>query len=361
MNEQLNRLPLHEQHAARGARFGAFGDWEVPLYYTSILEEHQQVRTKAGLFDISHMGEFLITGKDAEIWLNSILPRDIKKLSLGHAWYAPLLNDYGGFVDDIIVYKVSAERFWMIVNAGNVSKDFNWLQSHLKGQVNFENLSESKGLLAIQGPLAKRVVIKIFPSLALENLPTYSFVEIPGGLIARTGYTGEDGFEIMVEKSQLNEIWKKCFEDPDLLPIGFGARDTLRLEAGMLLYGHDMNDDTNPLEAGIEWTLDFTKPSFMSRENLLTIQKRGVSRKLVGFEMLDRGIPRQGFLISQSGKVIGEVTSGSFSPTFQKNIGMGYVSRAYANPEEEIDIIIREKSVKAKILKLPFYRRKKSR
>ena len=360
MNEQHCRLPLHPKHAERGARFGVFGSWEVPLYYTSILEEHAQVRNKAGLFDISHMGEFLLTGKNSESFLNELLPRNIQKLQPGRAWYAPLLNEKGGFVDDIIVYKVSPERFWIIVNAGNVAKDFAWIDAHCPKDVTLVNHSDRLGLLAIQGPLAHRILDRMYPSLQISQLPNYGFVEIPGGMIARTGYTGEDGFEIMMEKNKLSSLWDECFKDPDLKPVGFGARDTLRLEAAMLLYGHDMTDEINPLEAGIGWTLDFSKPAFIAKDILLQIKNQGVAKKLIGFEMMDRGIPRQGYPIQKSGKLIGEVTSGSFSPTLQKNIGLGYVSIDFSNPGEEIEVLVRDKPQKVKIVSIPFYRRKKS-
>ncbi|MSR76686.1 MAG: glycine cleavage system aminomethyltransferase GcvT [Candidatus Omnitrophica bacterium] len=360
MTEKTYPLYLHKKHEERGARFGVFGEWEVPLYYTSILEEHEQVRKRAGLFDISHMGEFVVTGKGAESYLDFLLPRNIKKLPLGKALYSPLLNERGGFVDDIIVYKVSSERFWIIVNAGNVAKDFAWFKTNLSGDVLLTNESDNKGLLAIQGPLALQVVNQLYPSLKLSQLSNYGFIEIEGGMIARTGYTGEDGFEIMIDKSELNHLWDRCFQNPDLKPIGFGARDTLRLEAAMLLYGHDMNEEVNPLEAGIGWTLDFTKTEFVARDILLKIKEQGITRKLIGFEMMDRGIPRQGYPILKSGKKTGEVTSGGVSPTLQKNIGLGYVPIESSAINEEIEILVRDRPQKAKIIPIPFYHRKKS-
>lgn len=358
-----SRLPLHNEHAAKGARFGAFGQWEVPLYYTSILEEHQAVRSSAGIFDISHMGEFFFSGPDAAQILNRLLPRDITGMFDGQALYMPLLNEKGGFVDDIIVYRLGNERFLIIVNASNVDKDQAWFEEHIGPNVHFENLTDQFGLLALQGPKSSAIMAKTFGTDQFGKLQYYTCTSFDGGVVARTGYTGEDGFEIMVPKADLTDLWRKLFEagkDFNLVPAGFGARDTLRLEAGMPLYGHDMDDTITPLEAGIGWTLDWSKAAFPAREVLWRQKEAGVSKKLVGFEMIDRGIPRQGHQIALNGKNVGEVTSGSFSPTLGKNIGMGYVPIEAAQAEREIEVVIRDKALKAKIVKLPFYKRKKN-
>jgi aminomethyltransferase len=356
------RLPLHEQHAKFSAKFGHFGEWEVPLYYTTILEEHEAVRTRAGLFDISHMGKFYFEGPGVVTYLDQILPRSIAVMKHGQALYMPLLNEKGGFVDDIIVYRIADTRFFVVVNAGNVSKDHAWMKSRKPADVAFDDLSAKRGLIALQGPAAPKILDKAFPGNGFADLKYYGFKEWQDGMVARTGYTGEDGYEIMADMKKLTEIWTKLLEagkQDGIVPIGFGARDTLRLEAGMLLYGHDMNDDVSPLEAGVSWALDFNKSAFTGREPLAAQQKTGVTKKMVGFEMLDRGIPRQDYEILKNGKPVGKVTSGSFSPTLKKNIGLGYVPVELALPDTEIEIQIRDKALKAKVVKLPFYKRKR--
>lgn len=364
MSSSLNirKLPLHERHAALGGKFGNFGDWEVPLYFAGILEEHEAVRTRAGLFDISHMGKFYFEGPGTDAFLNSFLPRNILKMVSGQALYMPLLNEQGGFVDDIIVYKITESRFIVIVNAGNTDKDDAWMRARTPENVKFTNASADKGLIAIQGPLSAEMLAKVLGTDEFSALGYYRFKEWKNGMIARTGYTGEDGFEIMADFETLGKLWDGLLaagKDKGVMPIGFGARDTLRLEAGMPLYGHDMDDSFSPLELGFEWSVDWTKETFTASDILKKQKQQGVSRKLVGFEMIDRGIPRQGYELQKNGKKTGEVTSGTFSPTFKKNIGMGYVETVNAQPGTEIDVLVRDKAVKAKIVKLPFYKRTK--
>ncbi len=343
---------------------GAFGQWEVPLYYSTILEEHDKVRHLAGLFDISHMGVFWFSGKGAVAFLDHLLPRSVPKMSLGQAIYNPLLNEQGGFVDDIILYRFEAERFCMIVNADNVAKDYAWIHSKLPADVHMVNTSDEKGLLALQGPMSAAILDEAFP-VPGENfgaLKNYHFKSWRTGMVTRTGYTGEDGFEILVSLKELEEVWDTLLrvgKPKGLTCIGFGARDTLRFEAAMLLYGHDMNDQISPLEAGVSWAVDLTKPSFIGREALIRQKEKGLEKRWVGLEMLERGIPRQGYEIMSHGKKVGVVTSGSFSPTFKKNLALGYVSTALAGPGTELEILIRDKQVKAKVVSLPFYRRKK--
>lgn len=363
LSSGIRRLPLHAKHAEKGARFGAFGDWEVPLYYTSILEEHEAVRERAGLFDISHMGEFFLSGPHAESFLQELLPRDICRLAPGAAFYMPLLNERGGIVDDIILYRFAPDLFLLIVNAANVEKDFDWIKPRVPSGVSFENQSEEKGLLALQGPQSAAIVKAAFGG-NFSDLAYYHFRGWKSGMMARTGYTGEDGFEIMADNKDLPEIWETLFragKSIGLAPTGFGARDTLRLEAAMPLYGHDMNDDTSPFEAGIGWAVDLTKKSFVGREPLAAQNKEGMKRRLVGFEMIDRGIPRQDCVIRKAGREIGRVTSGSFAPTLQKNIGLGYVPAGDGEPGREIEIVIRGNALKARIVKLPFYKRSSKR
>lgn len=374
-SSSVHYLPLHEKHLQKSAKMGLFGDWEVPLYYTSILEEHEAVRNRAGIFDISHMGKFYFHGPRTVEFLDRLLPRSIAAMRFGQALYMPLLTDEGGFVDDIIVYRISEQAFYMIVNAGNVQKDYKWITGKLNDKsVIFEDLSPEMGLLALQGPSSAAILEKAFPGQGFSNLKYYSFVpfRVTGttvpvtlwqeGMVARTGYTGEDGYEIMALKSKLPAIWDALMEagkSGGVVPIGFGARDTLRLEAGMLLYGHDMNDQVTPLEAGISWALDWKKSQSVGMPALIQQQAKGIEKTLVGFEMVDRGIPRQDYPIAVEGKEAGKVTSGSFSPTLKKNIGLGYVPVKYAAQETEIQILIRDKFLKAKVVKPPFYKRKK--
>ena len=353
----IRHLPLHEKHVAGKAKLGAFGDWEVPLYYSSILEEHKAVRTHAGLFDISHMGKFRFSGSTAAAALNAFLPRHIETMEAGRALYMPLLNKEGGMIDDIIVYRIAEDDFFMIVNAANIQKDYDWIKNCLSQEVNFQNLSDSLGLLALQGPKAAAVLQAVLGTDEFAVLKNYRFKTWKQGMIARTGYTGEDGYEIMGNTEDLKALWDELLKQ-GVVPVGFGARDTLRLEAGMPLYGHDMNDSINPVEAALDWAVDWKKDSFTGRD-VLVAKKDSCEKKRIGFEMMDRGIPREQYEIQKAGQKIGYVTSGTFSPTLKKNIGMGYVPPSETAEGNEIEIQVRERALKAKIVKLPFYKRKK--
>lgn len=357
------RLPLHEIHAQAKAHFGRFGDWEVPLYFSTILAEHEAVRTRAGLFDISHMGELWVRGREAKAFLDYLLPRRMDRLKYGKALYAPLLNERGGIVDDLIVYELSPEKFLFIVNAANIEKDFNWIRRFLTTTVELENVSEGKFLFALQGPRALEIAEALF-HCDFRSLGYYHFVLLKtkwGELfISRTGYTGEDGLEIMGEIPWALELWPRLMQTGKrhaLLPIGFGARDTLRLEAAMPLYGQDMEDETSAVEAGLSWAVDFDKTNFVGRERNLREKEKGARRRLVGFEMIERGIPRHGFPIEKDGKTLGAVTSGTFSPTLKKNIGLGYVPAEESKIGNEFEIVIRSQKVKARVVPLPFYKR----
>jgi aminomethyltransferase len=354
------KLPLHEEHLRKGARMGDFGGWLVPLFYTSIMEEHTAVRTKAGVFDISHMGEFLVEGPGALAYLEKNLPRRLAPVKAGQAIYMPLVNDKGGMVDDIIVYRMAEQKFLIIVNAGNIAKDFAWFKARLSKEVTLKDLSEEMGLLALQGPLSQTILLECFGAF-YKDLRRFHYKDFEGGVIARTGYTGEDGYEIMVPKPKLKQVWDVLFRvgaKHGLLPIGFGARDTLRLEAAMPLYGHELTDEITPLEADLEWAIDLTKDGSPGIAVLKKQKQTGIRKKRIGFEMTERGIPRQGFEIQKNGRTIGAVTSGSFIPTTGKNIGMAYMSAAEAKIGNMIDVVIREKPVRAVIVSLPFYRRK---
>ncbi|HRK61143.1 MAG TPA: glycine cleavage system aminomethyltransferase GcvT [Candidatus Omnitrophota bacterium] len=360
ISDSVRRLPLHARHVEKNARIGQFGNWEVPLYYTTIIQEHHLVRQKAGLFDISHMGEFFVSGPTACDYLNKILPRSIEKMLPGQAWYMPLLNDQGGLVDDIIVYAKAHNDYLVIVNAGNVDKDRKWFEDHLIPGVNFKDRSDEFGLLAIQGP-ASAVIMEAAFGQFYTGLKNYSFAAFGEGMIARTGYTGEDGFEIMVPTAKLDEIWQvlmRAGAKHGLEPVGFGARDTLRLEAAMPLYGHELSDEISPVEAGLSMFIDWTKTGDTSRANMNAVKQSGPQRKRVGFELVGRGIAREGAEVTVNGQKCGWVTSGAPSPTLGKTIGMAYVSADLAVLGGAIDIVIRGTPVPAKIVKLPFYKRK---
>ena len=360
LETEPTKLPLHEEHLQKGARMGDFGGWLVPLFYTSIMEEHTAVRTRAGIFDISHMGEFLVEGPGVLNYLEKNLPRRIALVKLGQAIYMPLVNDQGGMVDDIIVYRMAEQKFLIIVNAGNIKKDFAWFKARVKQGVTLTDLSDTMGLLALQGPSSQTILLECFGAF-YKDLRRFHYRDFEGGVIARTGYTGEDGYEIMVPKHKLKQVWDVLFRvgaKHGLLPVGFGARDTLRLEAAMPLYGHELTDELTPLEANLEWAIDLTKDEFPGNAVLKKQKQAGVLKKRVGFEMTERGIPRQGFEIQKDGKTIGRVTSGSFIPTTGKNIGMAYVTAAEAKTGNAIDVIVRGKPVKAVLVSLPFYKRK---
>lgn len=360
MQTTSQRLPLHSEHLARGARMGEFGGWEVPLFYSSVIVEHTAVRTQAGIFDISHMGEFLIEGPGALDFLEKNLPRRIAPVKMRQAIYMPLVNDKGGMVDDIIVYRLAADRFLIIVNAGNIAKDLQWFSERVPRDVTLTDMSDSMGLLALQGRLSPAILTEAFGAF-YKNLKRFQCLDFEGGVIARTGYTGEDGYEIMIPKDKLRKVWDALFrvgEKKGLVPVGFGARDTLRLEAAMPLYGHELTDDITPLEAGLEWAIDLSKKEFPGLDPLKKQKAAGITKKRIGFEMTGRGIPRHECAIQKNGRKIGWVTSGSFIPSTGKNIGMGYVAAEEAQVGNKVDILIRDNPAAAVIVSLPFYRRK---
>lgn len=362
MNQVIRRLPLHDTHVHLGAKMGAFGEWEVPLYYSSILEEHAAVREKCGIFDISHMGEIWFRGTKARKTLEFLLPGKIEKLVLGKAVYSPMLNERAGIVDDLIVSQISPDSYLVVVNAANVEKDYNWFLEHDRFDAEIIDLSNDFGLLAVQGPVSPKIVSQIF-SDEITKLPYYHIMksDVPwkGSYISRTGYTGEIGFEIFLAQKNLKSAYDTFMEigrSFGIKPIGFGARDTLRLESCMLLYGQDMNDDTSPLEAGLEWTLNLDK-EFVGKSELIKQKSQGIKKRIVAFEMIDRGLARHDYAVVKNGKTIGKVTSGTFAPTLKKNIGLAYVSAEESTIGNEIAIQIRDSQAKAKIVKMPFYKK----
>jgi len=361
----VKRTPLFETHRQLGARMIPFGGWEMPVQYAGILEEHRAVRERAGLFDISHMGEIEIAGPGALDAVQRLTSNDASRLSVGEVQYSVLTTPEGTFVDDITVYKFADDRYWLTVNAANIEKDVAWIRDHVGSVVEVRNLSDDIALLAIQGPRAREILQKL-TSVELSKLQYYFFIEgdVAGirSCISRTGYTGEDGFEIYIPPQYANALWNTLLEagaPAGLQPCGLGARDTLRLEAKMALYGQDIDDRHTVLEADLGWIVKLEKGAFIGREALARQKAEGIKRKLVGFEMLGRGIARPHYAIAKEGNRIGEVTSGGPAPSLEKNIGLGYVAVQYAAIGTEFNIVIRDQPVTARVVRTPFYKRQR--
>lgn len=360
----MKTTPFTKKHIDLGAKMAEFAGYNMPISYTSINEEHQTVRQNAGVFDVSHMGEFILKGENALDLIQRITTNDASKLTTGKAQYSCMPNDKGGIVDDLLIYCIEENKVYMIVvNASNIEKDWNWIKKFNTGNVEMHNISDDTCLLAVQGPNATKI-LQTLTDMDIMNLKYYTFVKgkfngIENVLISATGYTGAGGVEIYFENKDGNaeKIWNAIFEAgaaQGLKPIGLAARDTLRLEMGYCLYGNDIDDTTSPLEAGLGWITKFTK-EFTAKEILQKQKETGVERKLVGFEMIDRGIPRHGYEIKDmSGQIIGYVTSGTQSPSLNKAIGMGYVRVAFAALETPVYIKVRDKLLQAKVVKIPF-------
>jgi aminomethyltransferase len=354
---------LSHIHKALGAKMVPFAGYNMPVSYEGVNIEHETVRKAVGVFDVSHMGEFLITGPNALDLIQKVCSNDASKLADGQAQYSCFPNSDGGIVDDLIVYRLNAEKWLLVVNASNIDKDWEWISSHNSMNAEMRNLSEDFSLLAIQGPKA----VEAMQSLTSENLSeikfyTFKVADFAGidhVIISATGYTGSGGFEIYCKNSEVEQIWNKVLEagkDFGIKPVGLAARDTLRLEMGYCLYGNDIDDTTSPLEAGLGWITKFSK-EFINSEALQKQKEEGVKRKLVAFELNERGIPRQGYdIVDADGNAIGKVTSGTMSPSLNKGIGMGYVPVGSSKPETTIGIQIRKNIVPATIIKLPFYK-----
>jgi aminomethyltransferase len=358
----MKQTALTGRHIALGAKMVEFAGYNMPVSYTGLNDEHITVRTKAGMFDVSHMGEFFISGKGALDLIQKVTSNDASVLVPGKVQYSCLPNDTGGIVDDLLVYKINDEKYLLVVNASNMDKDWNWISSHNDTGAIMENASDNTSLLAVQGPNATAILSKLTP-VDLTKIPYYNFVYgklcgVDNVLISNTGYTGAGGFEIYCKNEDAGKFWDAILEagkDEGIKPAGLGARDTLRLEMAFCLYGNDIDDTTSPIEAGLGWITKFTK-KFTNSEALLEQKKQGTSRKLVGFKMIDKGIPRHGYEITDaSGNSIGVVTSGTQSPSLQIAIGMGYVKTDYSKPGSEIFIKIRDKLIKAEVVKTPFY------
>ena len=356
----LKKVALNDIHEKLGAKMVPFAGYNMPVRYSSDKEEHLTVRNNVGVFDVSHMGEFFLEGPDALDLIQSVTSNDAAKLVKGQAQYSCLPNEHGGIVDDLLVYKMEEEKYMLVVNASNIEKDWNWIKHYNTKGVKMENLSDSMSLFAVQGPRATEV-LQPLTSVSLNEIRFYTFVVdefagVPDVIISATGYTGAGGFEIYVDNEHAPQVWDKIMEAGrplNIKPIGLGARDTLRLEMGFCLYGNDIDDTTSPHEAGLGWITKYTK-EFTNWENLKKQKDEGIKRKLVGFTMVDKGIPRQDYEIrNEGGETIGRVTSGSLSPGLNIGIGLGYVTKEYSKPDTAIYIAIRNKVLKAVVKKLP--------
>jgi aminomethyltransferase len=364
MSENIRKIQLNDLHVALGGKMVPFAGFNMPVRYSSDTEEHHTVRQGVGVFDVSHMGEFKVTGPKALELIQKVTSNDASKLIIGQAQYSCFPNETGGIVDDLIVYKFGEEEYMLVVNASNIEKDWNWINKHNSMGAELENISDSISLFAIQGPKA----IEAVQSLTSVNLSEIKFYHFKVGdfagvqdvIISGTGYTGAGGFEIYVKNEDAEKVWNAVFEAGkpyDIKPIGLGARDTLRLEMGYCLYGNDINDETSPIEAGLGWITKFTK-DFINSENLKKQKEEGVKRKLVGFILQEKGIPRGHYpIVNLQGETIGEVTSGTMTPSMGVGIGMGYVKSEYATPGTEIAITVRNKNLLAKVEKFPLYKK----
>jgi len=367
----LKRTPLYACHVEAGAKLVDFAGWEMPVQYSGstggVIEEHRAVRTAAGMFDVSHMGEVRVRGAGAEAFLQRLTPNDVSKLAPGRAHYSGLLTDSATYIDDLLIYRLAADDFLVVVNASNAERDFAWMAERVtreeKNSVEVTNESDRYALIAVQGPQAVPILTPLMTPGAAD-VRYYGFLqgEVAGNpaILSRTGYTGEDGFELYLSPEDAPGIWRLLL-DAGVKPAGLGARDTLRLEAAMALYGHEIDETTTPFEAGLAWVVKLDKGEFAGRAALAAQRAAGIPRKLVGFEVRGRGIARQGHAVlsPESGEAVGTVTSGTWSPTFEKALGMAYVPAAMAAPGTALSIDVRGKSLPAVIVDLPFYRRAK--
>lgn len=362
---ELKRTPIYPAYNTKTVDFGG---WEMPVQFTGIKDEHHATREKAGLFDVSHMGEILVEGSDSENFLQKLLTNDVSKLSINQAQYTMMCYEHGGTVDDLIVYKLDEQKYLLVVNAANTEKDFEWVQKHVEDSVEVSNVSNQFVQLALQGPKAETILQK----LTDENLSDIKFfrfkqdVAFKGvnhtAIVSRTGYTGEDGFEIYIDQESGIELWNAILEAGEefgVTPVGLGARDTLRFEANLALYGQELSKDISPIEAGLNFAVKVKKDAdFIGKEVLAEQKENGPKRKLVGIEMIDKGIPRHGYEVLKDGEPVGFVTSGTQSPTLGKNVGLALVKTELANEGELLEIKVRKRTLQAKVVPTPFYKRK---
>lgn len=367
----MKNTPLTEKHLALGAKMAEFAGYNMPITYTNIREEHECVRKRVGVFDVSHMGEFIVRGKEALNLIQKVTTNDASRLNIGDAQYSCLPNHNGGIVDDLLVYRLPEDKcaagenaFMLVVNAANIEKDWKWLNQENNFEAQLTDISEKTGLLAVQGPKAAEA-LQSLTDIDLKNMKYYTFRKgtfagVDNVLVSATGYTGSGGFEIYARSEEMVKIWDAVFEagkDVGILPAGLGARDTLRLEMGYALYGNDIDDTTSPLEAGLGWITKFNKGDFNSKDIFLKQKEEGLKRRLVGFTMEGRRVPRHDYpILNEKGERIGKVTSGTHSPTLDLPIGMGYVPIAYAKPNTTVFIDFGSKQLPAVVTQLPFYK-----
>ncbi|MDE0771963.1 MAG: glycine cleavage system aminomethyltransferase GcvT [Salibacteraceae bacterium] len=360
----MKNTALTDKHIELGAKMVPFAGYNMPVQYTGVNQEHAHVRSAVGVFDVSHMGEFYIKGVEAEQLVQKVTSNDVSQLFDGKIQYSCLPNGKGGIVDDLLVYRISSEEFLLVVNASNIDKDWDWISSHNTFKATMENKSDSISLLAVQGPKATES-LQGLTDVNLAEMEYYTFkigtfAGIDNVIISATGYTGAGGFEIYFPNENANAIWDGVFKagaSNDILPIGLAARDTLRLEMGFCLYGNDIDDTTSPLEAGLGWITKLNKGDFIDREYLVNQKETGITRRLAAFEMVDKGIPRHGYpIVDSEGNEIGVVTSGTMSPSLKKAVGLGYINVPTNKVGNDIFISIRNKSLKASVVKLPFYK-----
>ena len=360
----MKNTALTDKHIELGAKMVPFAGYNMPVQYTGVNQEHIHVRSAVGVFDVSHMGEFYVRGEEAEQLVQKVTTNDVSQLFDGKIQYSCLPNGKGGIVDDLLVYRISSQEFLLVVNSSNIEKDWNWISSQNTFKATMENKSDELSLLAIQGPKAT-VALQSLTDINLKEMEYYtfkigSFAGIDNVIVSATGYTGAGGFEIYFPNENANDIWNAVFEagaSNDIQPIGLAARDTLRLEMGFCLYGNDIDDSTSPLEAGLGWITKLNKGEFIDKDYLANQKEAGLSRRLCAFEMVDKGIPRQGYpIVDAEGNEIGVVTSGTMSPSLKMAIGLGYVNLPTNKVGNEIFISVRNKSLKASVVKLPFYK-----
>ncbi|MBY0096400.1 glycine cleavage system aminomethyltransferase GcvT [Mesobacillus maritimus] len=365
---ELQRTPLFPVYKEYGGKTVDFGGWELPVQFSSIKEEHEAVRTKAGLFDVSHMGEFELKGPDSLAFLQKMMTNDVSKMKIHGAQYTAMCYENGGTIDDLIIYKMEENHYLLVVNAANIEKDFNWLEEHLEGDVALKNISEDMAQLAVQGPAAETILQKLAGDFDLRNIGFFKFhkaVQLNGktALISRTGYTGEDGFEIYCQPEDAVSLWNeilKAGQPEGIRPCGLGARDTLRFEANLALYGQELSPEISPLEAGIGFAVKLNKEvDFIGKAALIKQKETFLKRTLVGIEMIDRGIPRHGYPVFKNGKEIGEVTTGTQSPTLKRNVGLALLEVEHTTVGTEVEVEIRGKKLKAVVVQTPFYKREK--
>lgn len=361
----LRRTPLYDCHLEAGAKLVPFAGWEMPVQYAGVIEEHRAVRGAAGLFDVSHMGEVRVRGKRAAAFLDAITPNEVAKLAPGRAHYSGLLTERGTYLDDLLVYRLAEDDFLVVVNASNAPADAAEIARRAAGwdDVEVRDTSDDWALLALQGPRAVAILARL-TATDLVPIRYYGFAqgEVAGvpAILSRTGYTGEDGFELYLAPGDAAAVWRRLLAEGSadgLVPCGLGARDTLRLEAGMALYGHEIDDATTPFEAGLDWVVKLGKGDFVGRAALLAQREAGLGKRLVGFEVTGRGIARQGHTVWAADREVGVVTSGTWSPTFEKALGMAYVPTALAAPGTEVEIDVRGRRLPARLVALPFYKR----